>query len=92
MDRLEFILASARRSESMVGILFIDLDNFKTVNDSLGHAAGDALLRLVASRIEGTVRSVDVVARLSGDDFLVVLPDLESEQSRSRWPRSFSWR
>jgi diguanylate cyclase (GGDEF)-like protein/PAS domain S-box-containing protein len=81
MDRLEFILASARRRESMVGILFIDLDNFKTVNDSLGHAAGDALLRLVASRIEGTVRSVDVVARLSGDEFLVVLPDLESEQS-----------
>lgn len=81
MDRLEFILASARRRGSKVGILFLDLDNFKTVNDSLGHAAGDALLRLVASRIEGIVRSVDVVSRLSGDEFLVVLPDLETEQS-----------
>ncbi|MDH5263231.1 MAG: EAL domain-containing protein [Betaproteobacteria bacterium] len=81
MDRLEFILASARRRQSMVGILFIDLDNFKTVNDSLGHAAGDALLRQVASRIEGTIRSVDVVSRLGGDEFLVALPDLETEQS-----------
>ena len=81
MDRLEFILASARRRQSMVGILFIDLDNFKTVNDSLGHAAGDALLRLTATRIEGSLRSVDVVSRLGGDEFLVVLPDLENEQS-----------
>jgi diguanylate cyclase (GGDEF)-like protein/PAS domain S-box-containing protein len=81
MDRLEFILASARRRGSRVGILFIDLDNFKTVNDSLGHAAGDALLRLVAGRIEETLRAVDVVARLGGDEFLVVLPDLESEQA-----------
>lgn len=81
MDRLEFILASARRRNAKVGILFIDLDNFKTVNDSLGHAAGDALLRLTASRIEGTLRSVDVVSRLGGDEFLVVLPDLEDEQS-----------
>jgi diguanylate cyclase (GGDEF)-like protein/PAS domain S-box-containing protein len=81
MDRLEFILASARRRESRVGVLFLDLDNFKTVNDSLGHAAGDALLRIVAGRIAGTLRSVDVVSRLGGDEFLVVLPDLEDEQS-----------
>ncbi len=81
MDRLEFILASARRRRSMVGILFIDLDNFKTVNDSLGHASGDALLRVVAARIEGAIRAVDVVSRLGGDEFLVVLPDLESEQA-----------
>ena len=81
MDRLEFILASARRRESKVGVIFIDLDNFKTVNDSLGHAAGDALLRVVASRIEDALRGVDVVSRLGGDEFLVVLPDLESEQA-----------
>ena len=81
MDRLEFILASARRRDGKAGILFMDLDNFKTVNDSLGHAAGDALLRLVASRIEGALRSVDVVSRLGGDEFLVILPDLENEQS-----------
>ena len=81
MDRLEFILASARRRGASVGVLFIDLDNFKTVNDSLGHAAGDSLLRQVAARIEGALRSVDVVSRLGGDEFLVVLPDLEGEQS-----------
>ena len=81
MDRLEFVLASARRRGSSVGILFIDLDHFKSVNDSLGHAAGDALLRLVAGRIEGTIRAVDVVARLGGDEFLVILPDLENENS-----------
>jgi len=81
MDRLEFILASARRRDSKAGVLFIDLDNFKTVNDSLGHAAGDALLRVVASRIEDALRGVDVVSRLGGDEFLVVLPDLDSEQA-----------
>ncbi len=81
MDRLEFILASAKRREAKVGVIFLDLDNFKTVNDSLGHAAGDALLRVVASRIEDALRSVDVVSRLGGDEFLVVLPDLDSEQA-----------
>jgi diguanylate cyclase (GGDEF)-like protein/PAS domain S-box-containing protein len=81
MDRLEFILASARRHGSQVAILFIDLDNFKTVNDSLGHAAGDQLLRIIARRIQESLRSADVVSRLGGDEFLVVLPELESEHA-----------
>jgi diguanylate cyclase (GGDEF)-like protein/PAS domain S-box-containing protein len=81
MDRLEFILGSARRRAARAGILFIDLDNFKRVNDLLGHDAGDTMLRAVAGRIEKTLRSVDVVSRLGGDEFLVVLPDLDNEQS-----------
>ena len=76
LDRLEFILATARRRNSQVALLFIDLDNFKTVNDSLGHMAGDQLLKIIAARIPGVLRSGDVVSRHGGDEFLVVLPDL----------------
>jgi len=79
LDRLEFILATARRRGSEVALLFVDLDNFKTVNDSLGHMAGDALLKIIAARISGALRSVDVVSRHGGDEFLVVLPDLEGD-------------
>ncbi len=81
LDRLEFILASSRRRGTQVGVLFIDLDHFKRVNDSLGHVAGDELLKVVAKRILGSLRMVDVVSRHGGDEFLVVLPDLESEQT-----------
>jgi len=81
LERLEFVLASARRRGSRAAVLFIDLDNFKVVNDSLGHAAGDALLKVVASRIPAALREVDVVSRHGGDEFLVVLPDVEDEQA-----------
>jgi diguanylate cyclase (GGDEF)-like protein/PAS domain S-box-containing protein len=81
LDRLEFMLASARRRGTQLALLFIDLDNFKTVNDSLGHVAGDALLRVVAERIQKALRTVDVVSRHGGDEFLVALPDLESDQA-----------
>jgi diguanylate cyclase (GGDEF)-like protein/PAS domain S-box-containing protein len=81
LDRLEFILASARRRDAQVAVLFIDLDNFKTVNDSLGHVAGDALLKVVATRIEKALRTMDVVSRHGGDEFLVVLPDIENDQA-----------
>lgn len=76
MDRLEHMLATAKRHAKMVGVLFIDLDNFKTVNDSLGHHAGDELLKRVASRIQSGLRAADLVARLGGDEFLVVVSDL----------------
>jgi diguanylate cyclase (GGDEF)-like protein/PAS domain S-box-containing protein len=80
LERLEFILATARRRGTRAAVLFIDLDNFKVVNDSLGHAAGDALLKVVAGRLPGLLRGVDVVSRHGGDEFLVVLPDVEDEQ------------
>ena len=81
LDRLEFILATARRRGTQAAILFIDLDNFKTVNDSLGHAAGDALLKIIADRLPAALREVDVVSRHGGDEFLVVLPDLDNDQA-----------
>ncbi len=76
---LELALARARRAGLAVAVAYMDLDNFKLVNDSLGHAAGDELLREMASRLRDTVRETDLVARQGGDEFLILLADLESE-------------
>lgn len=72
-DRLEQTLLSAKRREQRVAVLFLDLDGFKAINDTLGHAAGDALLQEVARRLTNTLRSEDTVARLGGDEFVAVL-------------------
>ena len=80
LDRIQVMLASARRNQTEVGIMFIDLDNFKTINDSLGHYAGDELLKRVASRVQSCLRGVDLVGRLGGDEFLVVLADLTNAE------------
>jgi diguanylate cyclase (GGDEF)-like protein/PAS domain S-box-containing protein len=77
-DRLEMAIARAHRHGRRVGIIFIDLDHFKHVNDSLGHAAGDELLEKLARRLERCVRENDTVARLGGDEFVIVLADPES--------------
>ncbi len=75
-DRLDMALKRAGRFESVLGLLMVDLDGFKEVNDSLGHHAGDRVLCEVATRIQATVRQTDTVARLGGDEFIVLLPDL----------------
>ncbi len=75
-ERLWQALDFARRNHRITGVLILDLDRFKTVNDSLGHSQGDVLLREVASRLTASVREDDTVARLGGDEFVVVLSDM----------------
>jgi diguanylate cyclase (GGDEF)-like protein/PAS domain S-box-containing protein len=79
-DRLSQALATARRQRHKVALLFIDLDRFKVINDSLGHSAGDLLLQEVAVRLSKCVREHDTLARLGGDEFLIVLTHLQGVQ------------
>ena len=78
LDRLEVALAKAQRHGQHVAVLFLDLDRFKYVNDSLGHTAGDELLQAVAAVLRGQLRQEDTLARLGGDEFVIVLGDLPS--------------
>jgi diguanylate cyclase (GGDEF)-like protein/PAS domain S-box-containing protein len=79
MEHLELALRRAARSGEAAAVLFFDLDNFKLVNDSFGHAAGDELLKAVGERLQSVVRGMDVVARQGGDEFLVLLSDLDCQ-------------
>ena len=83
-ERLNSVLAQSRRRSGQTAILFIDLDNFKTINDSLGHSVGDAVLVEIAGRIRAAVRDADVVSRLGGDEFLVVLSDISCSEDAAR--------
>ena len=77
-DRLRMALAQLERSEGKLALLFLDLDNFKTINDGLGHSAGDSLLVELSRRLERLLRNGDTLARLGGDEFLILLPDIET--------------
>jgi len=76
LDRVEQMLARSVRSQTPVAALFIDIDNFKSINDTLGHGVGDELLRALAARLEGVVRQVDALGRLGGDEFVVIAEEL----------------
>ena len=86
-ERLGRAIIRARRQETRVAVLFLDLDRFKDINDSLGHAAWDRLLKAAASRLQSTVSASDTVARLGGDEFTVVLEDVESLVAVERMAR-----
>lgn len=78
-DRLSHAIEQAKRSGGMVGVLFLDLNRFKLINDSLGHDKGDLLLGVVAERLKSAVREVDTVARLGGDEFVIVLENIHDQ-------------
>jgi len=98
--RLEHAIVRVNRSGDRLALLFIDLDRFKRVNDTLGHAAGDEVLRQAAARIRACVREVDTVARLGGDEFVVLLetdvrpdtPGIIGERVRASFDSPFEWK
>ena len=83
-DRITSELAHARRQQTNAALLFLDLDRFKIINDSLGHAVGDQLLRVIAHRLNDCVREEDTVARLGGDEFMVLLPRISGSADAGR--------
>jgi diguanylate cyclase (GGDEF)-like protein len=80
LDRLDQALLRSKRQRTLVGVLFIDLDGFKEVNDRLGHAAGDELLKQIAGRMKHEIRAGDIVARLGGDEFIVGVLDADNRE------------
>ncbi|MDO8988927.1 MAG: diguanylate cyclase [Sideroxyarcus sp.] len=81
LDVLNHSIALARRNKHKAAILFLDLDGFKKINDTLGHDAGDLLLKGVSNRLKGTIRDSDTVARVGGDEFILVLDNIESDEN-----------
>lgn len=88
-DRFEQALALCDRQQKQCALLFIDLDDFKRINDDFGHVVGDKVLRDVAARLNATIRSTDTVCRYGGDEFVVLLADLGPAMSATDWAATF---
>lgn len=82
-NRLEHVLNNLNREGNSLGLILIDIDNFKNINDSLGHDAGDSLLKMIAERLQQCVRASDTVARLGGDEFAIILPSINNSLAAS---------
>ena len=80
-DHFEQVILAAERENAKVALLFIDLDKFKTINDSLGHAIGDGLLNGVSTRLRNCLRDIDTLERQGGDEFLIVLKNMRDTES-----------
>jgi diguanylate cyclase (GGDEF)-like protein len=80
IDRLKMAIAQAKRSDQKLAIMMLDLDNFKNVNDTLGHMLGDELLKEIALRLTGRLRQNDTICRLGGDEFIILLPVIEKTE------------
>jgi len=78
-DHMTMAIASATRNQKSFAVLFVDLDRFKDVNDSLGHIVGDKLLKMVGKRLKSSIRSIDTVARFGGDEFTIILPEINHD-------------
>ncbi|WP_300158729.1 GGDEF domain-containing protein [Solidesulfovibrio sp.] len=80
IDRIEQLIKSSKRVKTIFGVIFIDIDNFKVVNDTFGHAIADALLKEFGFIVSSSIRQTDTVGRIGGDEFLVILTDVTSEK------------
>jgi diguanylate cyclase (GGDEF)-like protein/PAS domain S-box-containing protein len=83
-DRLDHAIQKANRIDAVIGVLFLDLDGFKIVNDTFGHASGDALLKEIAGRLQATIRESDTVARVGGDEFTLILEELDKPEDAGK--------